>query len=146
MSDLTIHTTVNIPASASEAWQVFGEDFANWASWAPGIETSKLEGPLEEGAIRVNETASLGTVKQHLARFDRDQRALAYEMREALPPFFTLTRNDWVIEELDDGHCRLVGEARFVLAEQAAPMRDKLQGKMGMVLEVFAQAFAERMA
>ncbi|MFT6146065.1 MAG: hypothetical protein ACJAV2_003955, partial [Myxococcota bacterium] len=73
----------------------------------------------------------------------RDDLALAYEMSENLPPFFVKMRNDWVIEEVDAGRCRLTGVALFVLKDEAEPMRSKLEGKMGMALEAFARAFRE---
>jgi len=144
MSEFTIKTTTEINASAADAWTVFGEGFGTWAAWAPGIDSSTLEGPLAQGVVRKNETPSLGTVEQELVRYDPEQRALAYEMR-TLPPMFTQLRNDWVIKEVSPGRCQLEGEAVFALAEQAEPMRDKLEGKMGMTLEVFAKAFADRM-
>ena len=84
-------------------------------------------------------------MRQLLSRFDRDARALTYEVDTTLPPMFTKLRNDWLIEADGEGKCRLVGDAVFVLAEQAEPMREKLQGKMGMVLEVFANAFRDHM-
>ncbi len=145
MSQITIHTVTEINTPAAEAWKVFGEGFGQWADWAPGIDKSTLEGPLAQGVIRVNETPSLGTVRQLLSRFDRDARALTYEVDTTLPPMFTKLRNDWLIEADGEGKCRLVGDAVFVLAEQAEPMREKLQGKMGMVLEVFANAFRDHM-
>lgn len=144
MSEFTIQTTIDVDSTAAAAWAVFGEGFGTWADWAPGIDSSTLQGPLAEGVMRTNETPSLGTVEQQLVRFDEQARALAYEMR-TLPPMFTELRNDWVLEELGPDRCRLVGEARFVLAEQAEPMRDKLEGKMGVTLEVFAKAFRDRM-
>ena len=58
---------------------------------------------------------------------------------------FVQLRNDWFIDELEGGRCRLRGEAVFGLAEQAEPMRDKLQGKMGMTLEVFIKAFRDHL-
>ncbi|MCO4747162.1 MAG: SRPBCC family protein [Proteobacteria bacterium] len=143
MSEMTITTAVDINSHATEAWDLFGEGFADWANWAPGIDASKLEGELAEGVVRVNETASLGTVRQTLARFNRESRALAYEMTSELPPLFSKLRNDWEIVDLGDGRCRLQGRALFQLTEQAEPMRDKLQGKMGMTLEVFANAFRD---
>ncbi len=144
MSEFTIHTTIDIDTSAAAAWAVFGEGFGDWADWSPGIDSSTLQGPLAQGVLRTNETPSLGTVEQELVVFDPKARALAYEMR-TLPPMFTTLRNDWVIEDAGANRCRLRGEARFVVAPQAEPMRDKLEGKMGMTLEVFAKAFAERM-
>jgi hypothetical protein len=144
MSDLIITTTVELDAAASDAWNVFGEGFGDWADWAPGIDSSTLEGPLEEGVVRVNETPTLGTVRQTLERFDRGAHALAYEMTGNLPPFFSRLRNDWTIEAIGEGRCRLSGTALFVLTEAAAPMRDKLEGKMGMTLQVFANAFRDR--
>lgn len=144
MSDLTVHTAVDIAAPASEVWQLFGEGFADWADWAPGIDASSLEGPLAEGVVRVNQTASLGTVRQELVRFDREARALAYEMRSTLPPMFSAVRNDWTVAELEGGGSRLSGEAVFALREQAEPMRGKLAGKMGMALQVFAESVRTR--
>jgi hypothetical protein len=146
MSELTIHTTVDISCSASEAWALFGEGFGSWADWAPGIVSSTLEGPLAQGVVRVNETASLGTVRQELASFDPAARSLAYEMQGNLPPFFSKARNDWSIEETGPDQCRLLGEALFVLRADAEPVRAKLLGKMGMALETFANAFRDRMA
>ncbi len=145
MTTMTIKTTVDIAASAEDAWTLFGEGFGDWADWAPGIETSTLEGPLQQGVIRVNQTPSLGTVQQELVRFDRADRALAYEMRSGLPPMFSGLRNDWVIEDLGDGRCRLDGDAVFEIREQAAAMKPQLEGKMGMVLEVFAQSVRDRL-
>lgn len=40
--------------------------------------------------------------------------------------------------------CRLSGQAIFVLKDEAEAMRGKLEGKMGMSLEVFANAFRAR--
>ncbi len=145
MTEMTIHTTMNIAAPATDAWRLFGEAFADWADWAPGIESSTLEGPLDIGVVRVNNTAALGTVRQELVHFDRQAQALAYEVRDGLPPFLLGMRNDWVVEALGPDRCRLAGVAVFQLTEQAAPMRPKLQGKMGMSLEAFAAAFREKL-
>ncbi len=146
MSEMIVHTAVDLPCSAAEAWALFGEGFGSWADWAPGIESSTLGGPLAQGVVRVNQTASLGTVRQELVVFDREGRTLAYEMASNLPPFFSKARNDWTIEEVGPESSRLRGEALFVLAADAEPMRPKLQGKMGMALETFASALRERLA
>lgn len=146
MSRFTVRTECQLPATAAAAWEVFGEGFAHWAAWAPGIDSSTLEGPLSEGVVRVNETPSLGTVRQALVRFDRSARALAYEMLPDLPPPFTAIRNDWAIEEVGPGQSKLVGEATFEIRDDAAPVQDKLAGKMGTTLEVFARSLEERLA
>lgn len=146
MPDMIIHTSVDLDVPAAAAWKLFGEGFGDWADWAPGIDSSTLQGALAQGVVRVNETPSLGTVRQELARFDPDARALAYEMTDNLPPVFSRLRNDWVIEEVDAGTSRLRGEALFVLNEQAVPMQDKLRGKMGMTLQVFANAFRDQLS
>ena len=145
MTEMNIHTTVDIAASADQAWALLGEGFGRWADWAPGIDSSALEGPLAEGVFRVNQTPSLGTVRQELVRFDRDAQALAYEMRSTLPPMFSRLRNDWTVEALGPDRCRLRGDALFVLTPAAAPMRPQLEGKMGIVLEVFANAFRDQL-
>ncbi len=146
MSRFTVRTESDLPASASAAWKVFGEGFGDWADWAPGIDASTLEGPLAEGVVRVNDTPSLGAVRQTLARFDRSARALTYEMLPELPPPFLRIRNAWVIEETGPDQSRLVGNATFEIRDEAVPMQDKLAGKMGMTLEVFAESLRKHLA
>ena len=145
MTTMNIRTSVEINANAAQAWALLGEGFGEWASWAPGIDTSTLKGALAQGVIRVNETPSLGTVEQELVVFDRDAKALAYEMVSGLPPMFSRLRNDWTIEEVAPGRCRLDGDALFEIREQAAAMKPQLEGKMGMVLEVFAQSVRKQL-
>lgn len=145
MSEMTIRTAVNVNATASDAWGLLGEGFGDWADWAPGLDSSRMDGPLEVGAIRVNKAESLGTVTQQLVSFDPDRRSLAYEMREGLPPFFEAVRNDWIIVELEAGKVRLQGEALFVLKDEAETMANQLKGKMGVTLEVFANAFRDKL-
>lgn len=146
MTRFTIRTESALPTNAAAAWTVFGEGFGDWASWAPGIESSTLEGPLAQGVIRVNETPSLGTVRQTLAHYDPSARALAYTMLPELPPPFLAIRNDWTIEDAADGTSKLVGEATFTIRDEAAPMLEKIRGKMGMTLEVFAESLRARLA
>lgn len=139
-NELNVKTHIEIAAPAQAVWSLLGDGFADWDQWAPGIDRSTLEGPLAEGVLRTNEAPSLGTVTQKLVRFDPAARALAYEMIEGLPPMFESVRNHWEVESMQPGSSRLVGEARFRLKDEALPMRAKLEGKMGMVLEVFARA------
>jgi len=145
MISLKIRTTVDIPTSAAAAWQVFGEEFATWDSWAPGIDTSTLEGPLAQGVVRENVTPSLGTVRQTLTKFDRDERALAYEMIEGLPPFLGELRNDWKLEAVTPELSRLSGEAIFGIRDAAAPKASMIEQKMTQTLNGFAAAFRSRM-
>ena len=141
MEEFTIKTTVEIAAEPAAAWKVFGEAFGDWASWAPGIEESTLQGPLAQGVVRVNKTPSLGTVSQELVRFEPEARALAYEMRDGLPPFLEQLRNDWTIEAVGSERSRLSGVAHFKLKDAAAPKRDAIEQQMTQVLEGFAAAF-----
>ena len=140
MQELTIRTTVDVHATASEAWSLLGEGFGDWANWAPGIEQSTLQGPLQAGVLRVNKAPSLGTVTQELVVYEPAKRELAYEMREGLPPFLEKLRNDWVVEEVE-GKARLRGVAVFGLRDAAAPKRPEIEAKMSAVLDGFAAAF-----
>lgn len=140
MTALTIRTTVNINASAEDAWRLLGEGFGDWAAWAPGIESSTLQGLLAEGVLRVNETPSLGTVTQKLVRFEPKAQALAYDMQAGLPPFLSSLRNDWEIEAVEAGGCRVLGVAQFVIADAAAPKKPQIEQQMTQVLEAFGNA------
>ncbi len=141
MSEIKIHTSMEIAAPAGAAWQVFGEGFGDWASWSSGIRSSQLEGPLSQGVTRTNETTGLGTVRQELVVFAPASRTLAYEIRDGLPPFLRRVRNDWVIEPIGDVGCRLSGDAVFELAPDAAPMAPQIEGKMSGSLRTFAEEF-----
>lgn len=138
MIEMTIRTTVEINATATEAWALFGEGFGTWADWAPGIDKSTLQGPLAKGVLRINETPSLGTVTQELVHFEPAERSLSYEVRAGLPPFLDGMRNDWLIEPLGGGRSRLNGVALFQVKDAAAPKKPQLEVKMAQVLESFA--------
>ncbi|MFT7622748.1 MAG: hypothetical protein ACI9WU_001923 [Myxococcota bacterium] len=143
MTEIMIRTSVDLAANADDAWRVFGEGFGEWAQWAPGIDKSTLQGPLVEGATRINETPTLGKVAQRLSRYQPDARALAYDMSSGLPPFLDSVHNDWSIEAVGADHCRLSGAARFVLKAAAAPKKPQIEVKMTQALDSFAAAFRE---
>lgn len=140
MIEMTIRTSVDIAATADATWRLFGEGFGEWATWAPGIDKSTLQGPLAQGVLRVNETPSLGTVTQELVRYEPKARALAYQVREGLPPFLDAMRNDWTIEPLEGSRCRLRGVAVFGLKDAMAPKKPQIEMKMTQVLDGFAAA------
>lgn len=141
MIEMTIRTTVEIAAPVADAWRVFGEGFGDWDAWAPGIEESTLQGPLAEGVVRVNRAPSLGTVTQELVRYEPGARALAYEMREGLPPFLERLRNDWELESVDGDRCRLSGVALFGIRDAAAAKKPQIEQQMTQVLDGFGAAF-----
>ena len=141
MIELTVRTDIEIDATADAGWKLLGEGFGEWDTWSPGIDKVTMKGPLAQGVIRVNETPSLGTVTQELVRFERAERALAYEVREGLPPFLRAMRNDWQIDPLGDGRSRLSGVAVFGLPDALAPKKAGIQAKMTEVLKQFCAAF-----
>ncbi len=144
MSDFNVHTVVELDASASAAWHIFGEKFADWSQWADGITASSLDRPVAQGAMRTNETTSLGRVTQELTEFDPGARALTYEMREGMPGLFKGIANRWTIEPLGADRCRISGEATFGLAWWATPLKPLLRKKMTVALEGFASDFEAR--
>ena len=144
MSNFNVQTVVELDASATAAWAVFGEQFADWSLWADGITASSLDRPVAQGAMRTNETTSLGRVTQELTEFDRAGRALTYEMREGMPGLFKGIANRWTIEPLGANRCRINGEATFGLAWWATPLKPLLRKKMTGALEGFANDFGAR--
>lgn len=72
---MKIETTVEIDASASKAWEVFGEKFEDVSDWAESIVKSSLNGPLKQGAVRTCDIKSIGPiaagqVTEELTHFD----------------------------------------------------------------------------
>ncbi|KIG14619.1 hypothetical protein DB30_06498 [Enhygromyxa salina] len=61
-------------------------------------------------------------------------------MQEGLPPFLTSLRNDWEIEALDGGRCRVVGVAQFGVAAAGAPKQPQIEQQMSQALEGFGLA------
>ena len=127
--------------SAASAWQVFGEGFADWASWSDGITSSVLDRPVCQGAIRTNDTPILGVVTQELTEFDREGRSLTYEMRSGLPAPIKAVKNRWTIEPVGDDRCKLSGVAEFTLACWAVPLTPVLRKKMTGALKTQAEDF-----
>ena len=140
MIEMTVRAAVDINATPDACWTLLGEGFGAWDRWSPGIDRITMKGPLEKGALRVDETPSLGTVTQELTRFDRDARALAYEVRDGLPPFLESMRNEWQLDPLGDGRSRLSGVAFFGLSDRMAPGKHGVQMKVAQVLEMFCAA------
>ncbi len=139
---MNIDITNGINTSATQAWQVFGQGFGEWADWADGIQASSLDGPLTQGVTRTNDTTSLGVVTQKLTQFDENRRSLTYVFTSGLPPFLTAIRNEWTIEDLGADRSQIVGHASFDLAWWALPLTPLLKLKMGGALRGFAAEFA----
>jgi len=139
---LQIETTSEIDATAASAWNVFGEGFGEWADWADGITSSKLDGPVKQGAIRTNDAVGFGILTQELTRFDRQARELTYEIRTGMPAVIKGARNRWIIEDTGDGRSRITGNATFELAWWALPLSPLLRRKMTGSLESFTAEFA----
>ena len=143
---MSVHTTVEVNASAAAAWDVFGEGFGGWAKWSDGIASSTLAGPLAQGVIRTNEVPGFGTVTQELTRFDAATRSLTYVMRSGMPAPLVAVENAWTIEALGDDRCRLSGDASFVLTWWARLLTPLLRRKMTTSLQGFADGFAQHLA
>ncbi len=143
---LNIDTTIDLEASASEAWKVFGEGFGTWDTWSDGIVSSSLNGPVAQGVTRTNDAKGFGMMSQELTEYDPDARALTYEIRTGMPAVIRTVRNAWTIEELGENRSRIVGRARFELTWWAIPLTPLLRKKMAGSLGTFAGELASHLA
>lgn len=103
-----------LPVSADDAWYVLGERFDD-VTWTSQIDESWLDGELGVGAERVcrfepNMFSKTGEARERLIRFDRDAKALAYEIVD-LPGVMTKGINRWTITPLGPDRCRIASHA-----------------------------------
>ncbi|MBX2800856.1 MAG: SRPBCC family protein, partial [Myxococcales bacterium] len=73
---MEMRRTIEMEASADQAWQVLGERFGDIAQWSSTLATSSLQGTLGVGATRVCQGTGFGPfppgeVTEELVEFDR---------------------------------------------------------------------------
>lgn len=136
---------------ADAVWDLLGERFADIGVWSDGVVASRLDGPLQEGAVRTCElkptSAASGIVQERVTRFDRGARAVSYEIVGGLPGFMRHVENKWVITPIGVGRARVVSSLTIKLAWWMTPMApmirkqfsklivglmDELEGKSGV--------------
>ena len=116
---LVVETKIN--ASATKAWEVVGEGFADIASWSCGLAQSSLDGELKSGAIRTCVSAAsfgpfeAGTVQEQLTEFDSGRKTFSYQAISGLPGFISKAQNQWSVLSRSDKSCviRFDAEIQF---------------------------------
>jgi hypothetical protein len=103
---------MKVAAPAESVWWFVGEKYGDIGAWAPGLESSFLEGELDLGAVRVCRTRAswpfvAGTVRERLITFDRGTMTLAYRAFEGLPGFMEHRYSRWTITALSPERCQV---------------------------------------
>lgn len=142
---MKISRTVTIDASADQAWQVLGEQFAHHDQWASAILESSMDRPVSEGAVRHCKIQGFGPVKggtlsERLVDYRPQQMRLGYRVLSGLPPLIRSATNHWRVDALGAERCTISSNARMNLAWWAVPLAPLLKWRLGVDLD---QAFDE---
>lgn len=110
--------------------------------WARSIRTSRLEGTLCVGAVRVCEfepslLVRSGAAREELVEFDDDARVLAYQLLEPSAPM-PEAGSRWQVEPLNADRCRVTVTSTIVLLPWARLMTPALKLMVGRMM---AQTF-----
>ncbi len=132
---MIIHTTIDIKASAEDAWEVLGERFGVISEWASAITSSHLEGDLAVGAKRTCHIGGIGGIgpielHENLVHFDRHNRRLAYEVASGLPKMIRYAVNRWAVVPVDPSRCRVTSDAKINVAWYVTPMVPLMRRRM----------------
>ena len=119
--------SVEIAASADDAWHVLGVGFGQICEWSTSLSDSTMVGDLQQGGVRQCKSAGFwpfppSVVTEELTHFDHEEMAFAYVAKTGLPPFVTRATNAWKVEPDGPGHCKVSFHAVIELAWWAAPL------------------------
>lgn len=96
---MNIKKEIIVNKSASEVWEVLGDQFPDAYKWARGLDHSQGHGePVFDGASCSNRTCEVpgfGKIQEVIKKFDPDKHVLSYEVTHGFPGFITSATNTW---------------------------------------------------
>lgn len=146
---MLIKKSIEINTSASAAWEVLGEQFANVSEWADSIVKSSLDGLLDRGAVRTCHIKAVGPVaageiKEELTHFDRDSRSLTYLVLSGTPKMMGPIENAWTIEDMGNNYCRVTSRLTFSMKWWALPLSPLMFIPLGKAVRDFLGQLKKR--
>jgi|GEM_PF-6515941 len=102
---------VEVAVPAERAWEVLADGFADVATWASPVDRSD---PSDGGRACATAVPGAATLEERLLVVDPDQMRLAHDAVGNPWPVHT-ARNDWRVESLHDGRCRITSTVTFEL-------------------------------
>lgn len=130
-----VHQT-DVPVPVTQAWPVLA-DHERWPTWYDGVGEVELRRGDGTLGSRRRVRAGLVTVEEEVTAFEEDRR-IGLTVTGASVPGLRTMAEDWVLEPVDVGRCRLVltvgaaghpavawipGLLRFVVARSTVGMR-----------------------
>ncbi len=100
---MNIKKEIIVNKSASEVWEVLGNQFPDAYKWARGLDHSQGHGePVFDGASCSNRTCEVpgfGKIQEVIKKFDPHEHILSYEVTHGFPGFITSAVNTWRLIE-----------------------------------------------
>jgi hypothetical protein len=139
---MRINTSIDVAVPAEQLWDLFGENFADWADWTDTLFFSSLDAEMCTGAIRTCGVTAVGPVKEcevteEVTHFDRDSMAVTYLVLSGLPGMMKRVENAWNIKKIDDSSCRISSDANFKLAWWIMPLVPLMKLQMKGAIKSF---------
>ena len=96
---MNIKKEIIVNKSASEVWEVLGNQFPEAYKWARGLDHSEGHGEARfEGASCSNRTCEVpgfGKIQEVIKKFDPENHVLIYQVTQGFPGFITSAINTW---------------------------------------------------
>lgn len=140
---LHLEQKINTPADA--VWRVLGGEFADIASWASVVKTSRpIDASEVPASVRVastapvagRETTTKATLKEVLTAYSDEERSLTFE-GVGLPKIVRSAHNTQSVREIGPSTCAVVFDVQFDFARPfgflASPMKRRMAKTFGGV-------------
>lgn len=124
---MRIQRSIDVNASATDAWALLADGFGHEAAWTTVIDGSYLVGDrVEVGAERHCEVSGPlsgdGLTVERLTAFEPGAMTYSYEAVRGLPSFMRSARNTFSLTPLADNRCRIRADAQIVLPWWLVPL------------------------
>jgi Polyketide cyclase / dehydrase and lipid transport len=124
---MRIQRTIDVNASAADAWALLADGFGNEATWTTVIDGSYLVGDrVGVGAERHCEVSGAlrgdGPTVERVTAFDPGAMTYSYEAIRGLPSFMKSARNTLSVTPLAGNRCRIHADARIALPWWLVPL------------------------
>ncbi len=138
-----------VEVSAEKAWEVVGLQFGNFGEWASNLRETHLEGELENGGVRICQSAGFGPFSpnefwEKLIHFDPKEFTYTYKATVGLPSMFKSAQNRWQVTPLGNSRSEVSFCAMMLLKWWARPMALILPSLMAKGFQQFREEMKYR--
>ncbi|GAB7145663.1 SRPBCC family protein [Mycobacterium riyadhense] len=147
---MRIQRSIDVNASAADAWVLLADGFGDIGTWTTTVDRSHLVGrQVEVGAQRHCQVSSGpfsgDEVVERVIAFDPGKMTYSYEAVRGLPSFLTSARNTLSVTPLVGNRCRIHANGFIVLPWWLVPLGPIVSLALGFVIRKFFRDLQHRL-